>query len=42
MPHTEELSFQGSYFELTDGRSEVLSFKELDINGDGYEVICHR
>ncbi|WP_324023475.1 PIN domain-containing protein [Aeromonas caviae] len=32
--HIEELYFQDTYFELTDGDSEVISFKELDINGE--------
>lgn len=30
----EEFYFQDTYFELTDGKSEVISFKELDINGE--------
>lgn len=30
----EELYFQDTYFELTDDDSEVISFKELDINGE--------
>jgi len=32
--HIEELYFQDTCFELTDGDSEVISFKELDINGE--------
>jgi len=30
----EEFYFQDTYFELTDNDSEVISFKELDINGE--------
>lgn len=32
--YIEELNFQDTYFELTDDCSEVISFKELDINGE--------
>jgi hypothetical protein len=32
--YIEEFYFQDTYFELTDGKSEVISFKELDINGE--------
>lgn len=32
--YIEELYFQDTYFELTNDDSEVISFKELDINGE--------
>ena len=32
--YIEEFYFQDTYFELTDNDSEVISFKELDINGE--------
>uniref|UniRef100_UPI003F58E13D hypothetical protein n=1 Tax=Vibrio cholerae TaxID=666 RepID=UPI003F58E13D len=32
--YIEEFYFQDTYFELTDDDSEVISFKELDINGE--------
>ncbi len=32
--YIEEFYFQDAYFELTDDDSEVISFKELDINGE--------
>lgn len=32
--YIEELYFQDTYFELTDNDSEIIHFKELDINGE--------
>lgn len=32
--YIEELYFQDAYFELTDNDSEIIHFKELDINGE--------